>query len=127
MSGKDGNAELGERLRAARDAAGWTQRDLAARLDIALGTIAEAEGGRDIRHSTLCKLLHGLPGLSAQDLLPTEEPETLPSVEEVWELPLANIPLTWENRKQWGRALVEYRKNEFKEQKKYRCHQDNGV
>ncbi|HEY5343297.1 MAG TPA: helix-turn-helix transcriptional regulator [Solirubrobacteraceae bacterium] len=53
--------KLGENVRDARKQLGWTQEDLSARTDLAVVQISRIERGkREIRLSTLIRLLDGL-------------------------------------------------------------------
>lgn len=65
--GADG--EVGEALRAAREAAGLSQRELARATGVSQATISSAERGRPVHLSTLQALARGLPALDAAALL----------------------------------------------------------
>lgn len=61
--------ELGDVLRAARQRAGLSVRELAAQLGVSPSTVVDAERHRDVRLSTLRSYVSTLPGLSPQLLL----------------------------------------------------------
>ncbi|MEM7245787.1 MAG: helix-turn-helix domain-containing protein [Acidobacteriota bacterium] len=82
--GFSGEESLGDSLRAAREQAGLSCRQLATRMDVSHATILAIERGRDARASTLARYLEALPSLTAQDLLPAEGPEGPISRDEVW-------------------------------------------
>jgi transcriptional regulator with XRE-family HTH domain len=62
-------ALLAEALRAARERAGLSLRELAVRVGVSPSTLIEAEAGRDVRHSTVQRCMAVLPGLSPHRLL----------------------------------------------------------
>jgi transcriptional regulator with XRE-family HTH domain len=57
-------------LRAAREQAGWSQRELASRLQVSPVTVSRVESGHDVRCSTLSCYLRELPALSADRVFP---------------------------------------------------------
>jgi len=62
-------AVVGERVKAARLAKGWTQEDLSAETGLAVVQVSRIERGlREIRLTTLIRLLRGLD-LTAEELL----------------------------------------------------------
>jgi transcriptional regulator with XRE-family HTH domain len=65
------NPELGERLRALRIAAGFSQVRLAARADVGLQTIGLAERAGLLSEATAAKLASAL-GCAPEDLKPTD-------------------------------------------------------
>lgn len=52
--------DLGQAIRAARKARGWSQADLAEQAGLSRPTIARAETGRDISTATLSKIASAL-------------------------------------------------------------------
>ena len=56
---------FGARIRQARDARGWSQKELAARGDVSRPSIARIERGDDVSTSTLTKVARAL-GLAVE-------------------------------------------------------------
>lgn len=77
---------LGRVVREARQRSGLGVRELARRSGLAHGTVLQAETARNPRHSTLQALLHALPDLSPQDLLPVSCDEGSMAQDERWAL-----------------------------------------
>lgn len=73
-----------EGLKAAREAAGWSCRELARRLGVSPMTVSNAESGRDSRGSTWRACLRELPGLSAEQVLRGGGPDRLATIPEAW-------------------------------------------
>lgn len=76
---------LGDHLRAARERAGLSVRELAARMGVAKATIAEAEAGEEPRRSTLVAYLHALPELTADELLAANPSRAPMPPDDAWE------------------------------------------
>lgn len=66
---------LGERLKAARTARGWSYDKLARMAEVAKGTVVEIERGRSPRIDTLRRIADAL-GVSLDDLCPPESAKT---------------------------------------------------
>ncbi|MEM7247421.1 MAG: helix-turn-helix domain-containing protein [Acidobacteriota bacterium] len=81
-----GGFSLADVVRSARERMGLSQRQLAARLDVAPSTVAKVERGEDARASTLEQLMAGLPGLLATDLFPQCVLHAPPSCPSSWAL-----------------------------------------
>ncbi|MEM7244167.1 MAG: helix-turn-helix transcriptional regulator [Acidobacteriota bacterium] len=74
----------GQVLRDARERAGLTQRELARVMSVSRATVAEAELGADLRHSTLQRYLDTLVSLSPRRLLLPSESEPPTTSAPVW-------------------------------------------
>ena len=78
-------SELAPVLRAARERVGLSVRELAVRLGVSASTVSDAEGGRDVRHSTLVRYQHVLPGMTAHGLLGVDPPPPPRASPAAWE------------------------------------------
>lgn len=74
----------GERLRAAREAEGWSLRELARRVGASPMTVSNAEAGRDALSSTLRGCLQALESLSPGLLLDGAGPDREATPAELW-------------------------------------------
>lgn len=65
------HAETGRRIRAARDARGWRQEDLATRMDVRAITVSRWERGRFLPEVADFRRLADILGVSMDDLVPS--------------------------------------------------------
>lgn len=93
-------SKIGKQIKAARDAKGWTQRELAKRADVSQGLITKIETGRQVQRSSLEKVIAALGGDFEQVLV--REPEVRnPALEAAEALP----PELHEMAARWMRIL----------------------
>ncbi len=71
----DALAQVGPRLRAARQAQGWTLEDLAGRAGLSLSTLSRLESGKRQASLELLLPLTRQLGIRIDDLLPAESPD----------------------------------------------------
>jgi transcriptional regulator with XRE-family HTH domain len=86
MPGQDERGAFGMLLRRARLRAGMSERDVARRLRVAVGSVHAAESGRDPRLSMLQRLVEGVPGLSPEEVLGRPRPAQVRDLEAAWQL-----------------------------------------
>jgi len=78
--------ELGDTLRRAREAAGWSLHEAAQRLGVSWDSVRKAEEGRDLRLSMLRAWVHALPALSPRSVLGNADVAPPLASPSVWEL-----------------------------------------
>src|SRR5688500_19191335 len=79
------SAGLASLLRAARELAGMSRSELARCLDMSWETIHQAEEGRDVRHSTLSRILLAFPYLSPRALVLGEATASPLASSAIWD------------------------------------------